>query len=514
MNLPLALSIGLMSLAVLPAPARPAGNPVPGIPLIDHSEILRSPQTGRAFLSLSGTFPPSSSEECWTVSGRESHGLWLEMVKQIPCASLSDRWYWTFDLGVLDPGSHEVWLGLEFPNFDHDPVYSDAILPFVISESTPVIHIPYADSVQAESANRSSPPIYSADGVRVTVHGTFPTACYSILSTEALAAVAPSVIPTLRITVDRGSCRTSCATPISFETSGTFAPFGVGMKEVRVEMIENDCGATEHRMTWTFATAAFEVGQTPPCVASVFGYNFLECDNAGNATSPRLWVSTTADTALSALAGKIVIEPAQFRVVRLTPIGRAEGARVHWQTTPDGAEFEIQADDAPLPPCVTLPTVGYGRVYDECLVLEVELAAGSEVRDLTKVRVVSLASLAPPGILVQPCDAGSIVDGSATLCPSFMIHGARPNPFHGSTTIAFTNGSRADVDLEILDLSGRLVARERGEGYPPGQNSIHWDGTGSTGAPVPSGVYFARLSAQMGSAVLRDSRRLVLVRGN
>jgi endonuclease I len=72
---------------------------------------------------------------------------------------------------------------------------------------------------------------------------------------------------------------------------------------------------------------------------------------------------------------------------------------------------------------------------------------------------------------------------------------ASPNPFSAITTIEFTLMEPEEVDLAIYDLSGRLV-RAVMDGAPlaAGVHEVSWDGAGASGVPLPSGVYFCRLS--------------------
>jgi hypothetical protein len=71
-----------------------------------------------------------------------------------------------------------------------------------------------------------------------------------------------------------------------------------------------------------------------------------------------------------------------------------------------------------------------------------------------------------------------------------------PNPFNPVTRIAFSVPDAAGrVTLDVHDVSGRLVKTLVDEEMPAGPALAVWDGTDSDGARLPSGVYFARLSA-------------------
>lgn len=69
---------------------------------------------------------------------------------------------------------------------------------------------------------------------------------------------------------------------------------------------------------------------------------------------------------------------------------------------------------------------------------------------------------------------------------------AEPNPFRGSTTISFILGGKAleNANLNIYDIAGRAV---RSFHLGPAIESVHWDGTSSSGERLPSGVYVCRL---------------------
>ncbi len=69
-----------------------------------------------------------------------------------------------------------------------------------------------------------------------------------------------------------------------------------------------------------------------------------------------------------------------------------------------------------------------------------------------------------------------------------------PNPFTGSTTLAFTLGSEEEYALEVYDLKGRLVARlGAGRAAAGAANRVEWEAKAA-----PAGVYFARLTTRSG----------------
>ncbi len=81
------------------------------------------------------------------------------------------------------------------------------------------------------------------------------------------------------------------------------------------------------------------------------------------------------------------------------------------------------------------------------------------------------------------------------LCDTFN---ASPNPFNASTAISYKLQAASNVNLAVYDVSGREVAL-LAEGYhPAGTYQVEWDASG-----IPSGVYFARLTAEGTNSTLK-----------
>jgi subtilisin family serine protease len=68
-----------------------------------------------------------------------------------------------------------------------------------------------------------------------------------------------------------------------------------------------------------------------------------------------------------------------------------------------------------------------------------------------------------------------------------------PNPFGGSTTLAFSLERAQTATLEVLDLSGRRVALPASGFLSQGRHEVTWDGTDVNHRPVAAGIYFYRL---------------------
>jgi hypothetical protein len=77
---------------------------------------------------------------------------------------------------------------------------------------------------------------------------------------------------------------------------------------------------------------------------------------------------------------------------------------------------------------------------------------------------------------------------------SNLILEVSPNPFSSSVTVSASGFSSSPSDLQIFDLSGRLVTE-----IEPVLNSCEaiyqWNGRSETGSELPDGIYSARLSS-------------------
>jgi len=83
-----------------------------------------------------------------------------------------------------------------------------------------------------------------------------------------------------------------------------------------------------------------------------------------------------------------------------------------------------------------------------------------------------------------------------------------PNPFNPATSFVLEVREARPVSVGIYDARGRLVRTLVAGRLEPAQRLLTWDGTGTNGARVASGVYFARLQSE----TIVQVRRLVLAK--
>jgi hypothetical protein len=88
------------------------------------------------------------------------------------------------------------------------------------------------------------------------------------------------------------------------------------------------------------------------------------------------------------------------------------------------------------------------------------------------------------------------------------IRNAYPNPSSDNVIIRCRIPDRANAELLIWDISGRIVRRI---GVRPSDSElaeVSWDGTDGSGNRLPSGTYFCRLKSSKDS----NTSRIVLAR--
>jgi flagellar hook assembly protein FlgD len=100
------------------------------------------------------------------------------------------------------------------------------------------------------------------------------------------------------------------------------------------------------------------------------------------------------------------------------------------------------------------------------------------------------------------------VESQAPLPERFGLSQNYPNPFNPITFIDFSLPQPSNVRIEVFNLLGQSVATLTDGNRPAGYHTVSWNGLDASGAPVASGVYFYRLTADE----FRASNKMLLVR--
>ncbi len=114
-----------------------------------------------------------------------------------------------------------------------------------------------------------------------------------------------------------------------------------------------------------------------------------------------------------------------------------------------------------------------------------------DMRDVSSFTVVGST---PQQFTIRAGGLSPVDDGAPPA--AFALAGNHPNPFNPMTTIRYDVPRAGRVRIDVFDLRGRRVAVLVDRMAEPGRHSTVWDGRDHTGAEVPSGVYFCRLSAE------------------
>lgn len=83
-----------------------------------------------------------------------------------------------------------------------------------------------------------------------------------------------------------------------------------------------------------------------------------------------------------------------------------------------------------------------------------------------------------------------------------------PNPFNPSTTIAFGLDKAEHVNIQIYNVKGQLVRNLISETKPANSYRIVWNGANDSGKTLPSGIYYARMTA----GKYTTTRKLVIMK--
>jgi hypothetical protein len=225
----------------------------------------------------------------------------------------------------------------------------------------------------------------------------------------------------------------------------------------------------------------------------------------------------TDDSAPISLLGASNSESAfQLKVLGRTPAGRGH-VRLQYEVKPFGTPFNGSGLVTTNAIDTGTPVLGIGSAVSLS-----DLASGlsSETLYQWRLRIISNSPffprsqwLAQSGNAATEADVrtaptvtgvGEVLSGASES----WLKPCAPNPFTTVTRLSYALPARGRVRLAIYDVSGRNVVTLADEIHEAGAYSREWDGHGSGGQRLPSGVYFARL--EFGARVV--AQKVVLTR--
>jgi serine protease len=118
-----------------------------------------------------------------------------------------------------------------------------------------------------------------------------------------------------------------------------------------------------------------------------------------------------------------------------------------------------------------------------------------------------VGNIGPRPDLLAAFAALSTTTVGATAAPRarVLLEPATPNPMNPTTSIKFYVAVDGKLTLTVYDIRGRTVRRLLDEWRDAGDHVTTWDGRGSDGMRVASGMYFIRLEAAGETRVTRST---------
>jgi len=176
-----------------------------------------------------------------------------------------------------------------------------------------------------------------------------------------------------------------------------------------------------------------------------------------------------------------------YNPAALEYVGVSQGSLVTSQTSPVffekmGDAGKVQVDLAAMLSTSTIKGSG------EVAVVEFRvIGTGNTTPVLTAADLRDKANRAL-GKKIEPRQDDTLVSDGATVAVAF---GAYPNPFKGTTEIAFSVPVASTVSLKVYDVNGRLVRSLVDGSVAAGSHRVVWDGRTGAGSQTAPGVYLA-----------------------
>jgi hypothetical protein len=250
--------------------------------------------------------------------------------------------------------------------------------------------------------------------------GAFPSTCYRFKKLELL----PSMIlgpraepPIVRIVVEVNDCmKWACAdVTVPWWADALLPALPPGPYVLPLQLaIVSMCDSTRVD-TMFYASRPFTVGDSchvippGPCVWADWEHKGGRCDDfIGPGGRAKATMTITSSVPLAGLEGQLSLWPQGLLITNLEPVGAAEGMRIAWQRTPDGAKFLMFAErGAPIGgQRITEPVLAVGMVKDTDAVLA----------PVTHLSVAELLGADSLGRAVPQCKIMTLVVVEARIC--------------------------------------------------------------------------------------------------
>lgn len=109
-----------------------------------------------------------------------------------------------------------------------------------------------------------------------------------------------------------------------------------------------------------------------------------------------------------------------------------------------------------------------------------------------------------PGVQITPLGTTDVADRRPGGDADLLV---RPNPSRGKIEMEVLLSSPDELEVQVFDLAGRLIAEPFEGSLPAGRHLLHWDPTGKGSIGIRTGILFVRMRTQ--SQVV--TRRIVVI---
>jgi len=140
-------------------------------------------------------------------------------------------------------------------------------------------------------------------------------------------------------------------------------------------------------------------------------------------------------------------------------------------------------------------------VYENCFCFHRFIGADYEFYDwlaedggLVQRDVVTIAGIRRYIMIDQLVPVAIEDEKSSTIPGNFELSQNYPNPFNPSTQIQYTLPAQTEVSVVIYDVNGTQVSELQKGFQEAGNYTLQWHAVNDAGSPVPSGLYFCRIS--------------------
>jgi hypothetical protein len=182
----------------------------------------------------------------------------------------------------------------------------------------------------------------------------------------------------------------------------------------------------------------------------------------------------------------------------------------------DGGQM-VQTHPATVEQVIDLPILIQSSAYPLTVSWKVSGSASYELNDGLGGEVFASRAVAGEGTMKITGSSVSRVVlrvvGSEGVPSEYALMQNYPNPFNPTTNIRFALPVDSRVTVEIYNMLGQKVRTLFSGDQAAGYHVIEWNGTGSRGQTLGSGVYFLQMSAAGSNGrTFSDVRKLIMLK--